>query len=152
MTIQKKVYEQIKKALPEHPPEFGGLLGGKDNIISMVELDYGISGEMCGYAPDVRRLNDVIKKWHWQNIYFMGIFHTHFFHVRTLSELDKNYITEILNAMPEHITMLYFPVAVLPQKEIIPYIAVRQNPDVLIQEEKLIILQEENNDEKSRKN
>lgn len=140
MTIQEKVYEKIIKALPEHPPEFGGLLGGKDNIICTAELDHGVSREMCGYAPDVCRLNDVIKKWHQEDICFMGIFHTHFFHVRTLSEPDKKYIIEILGAMPKHITALYFPIAVLPEREIIPYIAVRKNPDVLIQEDKIVIL------------
>lgn len=152
MTIQKNTYEQIIKVLPEHPPEFGGLLGGKDSIICATELDYGIPGEMCGYAPDVYRLNNVIKKWRQEGIYFMGIFHTHFFHVRTLSEPDKKYIIEILNSMPERITMLYFPVAVLPEREIVPYIAVRQNPDVLIQEDKLIILQEDDGNEECRKN
>lgn len=149
MKIQRKIYERIRKELPESPPEIGGLLGGESNIVSMVEWDNGLQKSMCSYEPDVGRLNHVIKKWHRQNIYFMGIFHTHFFGVRTLSKPDKEYIKEILDAMPEYIPQLYFPVAVLPERKLVPYIAVRQNPDVLIYEEELIILQEAE-DEKYR--
>ena len=139
MIIQKKVYDQLIKCLPEYPPEMGGMLGGTDNVIKIIEFDYGQLEHLCGYEPDVHRLNAEIKVWLEKDIYFMGIFHTHFFGVKTLSEPDIEYIKQILNAMPEYISKLYFPIAVLPERKLIPYIAIRQEPDVLIKADKLII-------------
>lgn len=147
MIIRERVFKDLMKFLPDNPPEIGGLLGGKNYVINTIEFDDGLPGQMCGYTPNVKRLNAVIEQWNQKNIHFMGMFHTHFFGVKTLSDFDKKYITRILDVMPEFITQLYFPIAVLPEKMLVPYIAIRKNPDVLIHEEKLFIMQEEKKDE-----
>lgn len=140
MTICEHVYIQMKKYIPDVPPEMGGLIGGRNGVITTVAFDRGISGSMCSYMPDVYRMNRMIKRWELKNIEFLGIFHTHFWGIRTLSKSDKEYMVQILNAMPENITQLYFPVFVLPERNLTPYVAKRLKPDVLIQEEELIII------------
>ncbi len=140
MTICQNVYFKLKKYVPDDPPEMGGLFGGRNGVITSVAFDQGVSRSMCSYTPDVNRMNAVIEKWNLKGMEFLGIFHTHFLGVRTLSEADKKYIKQILNAMPEYIVQLYFPIMVLPERDLIPYVAISQKPDVLIQKEELIIL------------
>lgn len=51
----------------------------------------------------------------------MGIYHTHFWNVDvdTLSENDKEYIKKIMDNMPEEIGQLYFPLVLMPKREVI---------------------------------
>ncbi len=51
----------------------------------------------------------------------MGIFHTHFANVSTLSCADIVYIENIMRAMPETVQHLYFPLYLLPSRELVCY-------------------------------
>lgn len=69
----------------------------------------------------------------------MGVFHTHFYGVNTLSEGDRAYIKQIMAAMPDGLECLYFPLIVFPDKEMIVYQASRSKnrsikiiPDLLL--------------------
>ena len=126
MKINQQVYNRIVTTVKEIPPESGGILGEKNGVIEFVEYDSGIpQGRMCSYSPNVQRLNYVIAEWEQQGITFCGMFHTHYFGVETLSEGDISYIKKIMSSMPKDITKLYFPLVVLPQREMIVYTARR---------------------------
>lgn len=139
MKIRKKVYHDILTMVKETSPESGGIIGGRNGVIEFAEYDAGIpQGRMCSYSPDVQRLNQVITKWEQQDITFCGMFHTHYFRVETLSEGDISYIKKIMDSMPERIEKLYFPLVVLPQKEMIVYTAIKSK-----EQKNVIILKEE---------
>ena len=125
MKITQKVWDSIFENLGDTPPEIGGILGSRDGeIVDIVMIDPGVSGaKKCSYTPDVMLLNRMIGKWQEANIKFMGIFHSHYFGVCSLSQGDISYIDEIMNAMPDSIQSLFFPIAVMPDKEFVINIA-----------------------------
>lgn len=129
LKIISEVYNAIVKQLPDGPPEIGGILGGKDNIISIYEIDVGKNrGKCCNYTPNVEYLNLVIDDWIKAGIEFYGIFHTHFYGVKSLSEGDIAYMKAIMKAMPKYVYKLFFPIFVLPEKAMILY-AIEKNTD-----------------------
>lgn len=119
MRILKSIYEEIINNVPEHMPESGG----NNNTITSVVFDEGKQDEFrhCHYTPNVKRLNSILLEWTEKDIEFYGLFHTHFHSVSTLSEGDITYIKNILDAMSKSKKLLYFPIVVLPEKEIISY-------------------------------
>lgn len=141
MRIFEKTYWQLMDAMPVVPPEIGGILGGSPSVICEYKIDTG-TGKGCGcsYAPDVEMLNAEIKEWQKRGIAFQGMFHTHFFGVRTLSDGDIAYITAIMQTMPQSLSELHFPVVVLPDREMTSYLAVRSGNEVTIREETVTIL------------
>ena len=141
MNISRNIYRHILCSVPSVPPEIGGILGGIDGVISECQIDVGSSaGCGCFYTPNVDFLNCVINKWQMDGILFKGIFHTHFFGVQTLSDGDTAYINAIMQAMPTYITELYFPIVVLPEKRIVPYLATRNGDVVDIKNDELCIV------------
>ena len=122
MKILGDVYQNICNSVSDTPPETGGILGGSNNVVTEYSLDNGVeSGSQCSYTPNVEKLNKVIAEWQNQRIEFMGIYHTHYFGVSTLSDADKQYILAIMQAMPDYVKELYFPLVVMPQREMIVY-------------------------------
>lgn len=143
MQIYREIYENIISNLPERPPEIGGILGkNSDNIICKTVVDRGMENrfKQCSYVPNVDKLNGQIKDWEKQDIEFVGIFHTHFWGVETLSYGDKKYIIEIMSTMPKEIKYLYFPIVVIPERKIVPYIAYIENEKVTIKGENIEII------------
>lgn len=88
-----------------------------------------------------KKLNDVIKEWQKNSIIFMGIYHTHFWNVDvdTLSENDKEYIKKIMDNMPEEIGQLYFPLVLMPKREVICYAAQIASGKLVVKKDNLII-------------
>lgn len=124
MKILKEIHEQILHEQRAVPPETGGILGGNNDIISSFYIDEGIpTSRTCRYLPDTEKINKIIETWQADNILFIGLYHTHFFDVDTLSEGDMLYIKSIMANMPDCIDKLYFPVIVYPKSVIIPYCA-----------------------------
>lgn len=141
MNIQKTILEQILNEQPDLPPESGGIIGGSDSAVTIHFKDDGITGgRTCCYQPNIVLLNDVIQQWQAKDLEFMGIYHSHFFGVKTLSEGDKTYIKIILQNMPDFINYLYFPVVVMPDKELVCYKAFINSGEVIIKPEKLVVI------------
>ena len=140
MRIKKNVLNSICATVHDVPPETGGILGEQSGVIVVVEFDEGMQNQrMCSYSPDVNKLNQVIQLWKEQEIVFCGIFHTHYFGVETLSAGDISYIGQIMKSMPESIKKLYFPLVVLPQREMVAYAAVKEKEKICIHKEPIII-------------
>lgn len=131
MNITRNIYEQIINNVPADPPESGGILGtDKSGDIRFAEFDEGLHNgsysKKCIYAPDVEFMNVCIKKWEELGIQFCGIFHTHFHGVSSMSKGDMRYIYRIMDAMPQTIEKLYFPIIVLPGREMKAYYCLRE--------------------------
>lgn len=140
MKIQRNILDVIFQNIGMLPPEIGGVLGAENDIVKYVEIDNGLRGKLCSYTPDVDYLNYIIEIWWNKGIDFKGIFHSHYFGVRTLSQGDKNYIQKIMYNMPSDIRYLYFPIAVMPDKELVVYKACKCRNGVIIETQKLEIL------------
>ena len=140
MRICRDIYNNILISVNNIPPESGGILGAKDEIIQFVAYDEGVkNGKMCNYSPNVEKLNLVIQDWQEKGIMFCGIFHTHFFGVETLSEDDTLYIKAIMKQMPIEIEKLFFPIVVLPQRDMIVYVANREQEQLIIRKDTILI-------------
>ena len=133
MKIYRHVLDEIIQIVPCAPPETGGILGGRDRIISTFVFDKGISlsYERDIYTPDTRVLNHALQLWSQEGINFYGMFHSHFPGLEDLSRGDKRYISQLMRAMPHHISSLYFPI-VIPQEKMVVYRADLYGQDVHI--------------------
>lgn len=145
MNIVRNVYEQIINNAPTGPPESGGILGAdKEGNVQFAEFDEGVMNgkysKRCFYAPNVKFLNICIKNWEKRGIEFCGIFHTHFHGVSSMSKGDERYVYQIMNAMPQMIEKLYFPIIVMPYKEMKAYCCLRENDKfkILCEEIKIV--------------
>ena len=131
--ISGEIFQLILSHVPQVPPETGGILGGKNQIITHCVFDNGSSASNGYdiYAPDTHLLNQTIQQWAERGIEFYGIFHSHFPSGTMLSNGDIQYITQIMQTMPPQISALYFPI-VIPQNTLIVYRADRQGQTVQI--------------------
>lgn len=144
MKIYRDILEHLLLLMPQNPPEIGGILGTSNNIIDKFQLDKGLSTTCgCYYTPNTKFLNTIIHSWEKERVKFSGIFHTHFFNVNTLSSGDKKYITEIMQAMPDEIYALYFPIITIPEMSITPYIATRYENCINIEQDKFVIIEKQ---------
>ena len=135
--------KKLNLLISDHPPESGGILGSiDDNIITEILKDKVkvSSNKICCYEPNVCFLNQQIAKWSTKGISFKGIFHTHFVGVSTLSLADKKYIHKIMKNMPTQIKYLYFPIFVLPNRELVCYKAEKFKNEINIFPEDVTII------------
>ena len=104
----------------------GGILGMAGGVITSVYMDVDTITDRTRaiYKPNIIILNRQITRWSENGIIFAGIFHTHPFNQHTLSEDDNQYIKQIMEAMPQSVNSLFFPV-VIPNHEIYSYYAKR---------------------------
>ena len=141
MRILQDILNEILSEQNTRPPETGGILGGKEDIVQCSFFDKGLLGErICSYAPDTQLLNKVIKNWQLEEIDFMGIYHTHFWNVSTLSDSDRNYIKVIMKNMPSCVKTLYFPVVIMPEKKMAAYKAYARGEELVIEPEHIEII------------
>ena len=134
MEIYRSVIDIINNKVDGVPYEIGGILGSDDNgIINRIVIDLSDSVTApCRYSPNVNFLNHAIEEWSNSGIDFVGFFHTHFAGVKTLSNGDKQYIKSIMNAMPNRVNILYFPIFVLPNREMVCYKAIKHQGHIEI--------------------
>ena len=139
MKISQSIYGQLIQ-LPCVPPEIGGILGSRENVIDRIVIDANKPSCHNGvYVPNVSFLNSCIEKWDNENIVFEGIFHTHAVNWPDLSSADKNYIALIMNAMPDAVQRLYFPL-VFPSYFIKVFLAAKSEKHISITEEDVEIV------------
>lgn len=140
MKIEKCFYESFLSSCPYAPPEIGGILGGKNGVVTDIVIDNrnAVSNKAI-YIPDIDFLNSKIEEWEKQNTEFYGIFHTHFSD-NTLSKDDRINIEKIMYSMPKSVIKLYFPI-VIPQKEMTVYVAERKNNKINIYLEDIDIIE-----------
>ena len=139
MDISKKIIDKIYQFFQSCKRECGGILGGRDGIITEFVFDKGLCNKNVGtYVPNVEFLNDCIEKWQAQNICFYGIIHNHLTEYAELSGEDVRCIETIMNAMPTSIEYLYFPV--ISSKNILnAFKAIRTDKGICIVSENISI-------------
>lgn len=142
MKINREILVGLESKTKELKYETGGIIGSKgDGIITDIIFDFNENqSHPCSYSPNTAYLNASIEQWCKENIQFCGIFHTHFCNVKSLSCGDKKYIYEILKSMPDNVKSLYFPIYILPSRDLIPYLAYIDNNELCIKEETIEII------------
>lgn len=143
MKVTKKVINVLTYGIGNDPPETGGIFGIKNcGVVSKVILEKKkeVFKCACRYVPDVDFLNKCIEEWENNKISFAGMFHTHFAGVKTLSDTDEKYICNIMKCMPDSVSVLYFPVWVLPEKILVGYRAEKVENGIHISNEEVIII------------
>lgn len=131
MKIQKSIFEEIINTVPYVPPESGGIIGGTNQVVTHFVFDRGtnLSNGYDTYVPNTLFLNKTIQRWKKDGVDFYGLFHSHFPQGTRLSNGDKQYITQIMNAMPQGINSLYFPI-ILPRESMIVYRADKTDKNI----------------------
>ena len=142
MKITQNAFSLLCLCTKHSTAETGGIMGSLDgNHISEIIPDIPTSHRhRCCYTPNVTFLNRCIAEWQQSNIHFMGLFHTHFFNIKTLSQADLDYIKAIMADMPNSIQTLYFPIFILPNQELVSYRAERISHEIIIEDDILEII------------
>ena len=142
MRITKEALDIIRSSVENISVETGGIMGSQNkNFVSDIIMDIPKNNEFrCYYMPNVKYFNECIAKWNQQNKYFLGMFHTHFYNIESLSKEDIKYINIIMGAMPNGVDRLFFPIYTLPQHKMICYAAMRYNDTISITNDMLEIV------------
>lgn len=141
MLMFRSVFDEIVNVTIDAPPEIGGIIGGDRDIVKKHYLDIGVTSDRaCSYTPNVTLLNTIISEWATEGIQFMGIYHTHFYDVQTLSEGDIRYINKILLSMPAGIELLNFPLVVFPSRIMVCFKAIKKSGIVEICKDDLVLI------------
>jgi len=137
--INSCIYNKIIHKCSSVSVETGGIIGGNNDVVQKFCFDKGVEGITLGcYIPDVDLLVTNLFKWQKRGIEFMGIAHSHTNEYQNLSSNDRNYIREIMMAMPQEKNMLYFPIVY--SKSIHSYKAVRDRDELYISNDDVILI------------
>ena len=112
----------------------------KNGIVCKFQYDPGTQRlDRAEYSPDIHKLNLQIRLWKKSNVLFAGIVHSHPQNQTELSADDKDYVRNILHAMPQCVKFLYFPI-VFPNISLRSFKAVRRDNRIDIFEDKIKIV------------
>ena len=76
--IYRSTYEEMLSALLDLSPERGGILGAKQGRpISKFYFDKSGVSTPDSYTPNYNKINAVLEQWETENIYMVGIVHSH---------------------------------------------------------------------------
>lgn len=137
MKITEDVFINIIQSFPVAPPEHGGIIGGKNGIVSEFCYDNAGPNEEAVYETNASYLNTVIEKWRENGVLFYGIIHSHMNNELELSNGDVEYINLLMSGLDID-EKLYFPIAVADN--IIPFVAIKTRGSVQIEKEELEVL------------
>ena len=109
MEISKETFSEIIRNVGNSACETGGILGSKDlkHITHFCFDKYGYSTDVS-YTPNVEYINAVLDNWTKEQIYFIGIVHSHADNASP-SCVDIAYAREILKTLP-HLEKFYIPI------------------------------------------
>lgn len=127
--IAQSVYNEIMNKLGKEKPEFGGMLGWRDDpsYIDYYIFDQNASTKNDTYTPDVDFLNDIIaNEWENQGIYLGGFVHSHPESHGMLSSADINYGKKIAENFDMDFIVLPIVLSSYEYKsQFIPYIVTK---------------------------
>ncbi len=95
--------------------EQGGILGGKNGIITHFYLDNGAERNGFCYKPNVQALNEVIENWYNDGIDFLGLAHSHPKGKALLSASDVSFAEQLFKS--NGLQKCYFPLIAMENGE-----------------------------------
>lgn len=140
MKIKHKTYKEILSHYTSVPPECGGILGKKEDLI--VDYIHDNTHPILNraiYAPDTELLNRCIEEWSEKNIEFCGFVHSHPDGQNILSSGDMEYIKLLYEVNPQ-LKNTYFPL-ILNGRELKVYSAERNGDGISVKPDSLEIIE-----------
>ena len=122
--ITTSAYQQIVKTLGSKIPEQGGILIGKDGVITNFVHDEFAETSSSTYSLNISYLNPIIKKFKEEEKELLGIIHSHPYGCRKLSRQDQEYFAGVLNKAKD-VDYLFTPIVFSAKQEefhIFPYV------------------------------
>lgn len=109
LQITTDAYQSIVTKIGSGIPEKGGILMGKDGIVTDFIFDENAHTTGSTYSLNVAYLNPLIKKLKQQGKQLMGIIHSHPYGCSELSYPDKEYFTSQFKNFPD-LDFMYTPI------------------------------------------
>ena len=122
--ITTNAYQNIIKKIGSLEPEKGGILIGRDGVITDFIFDKKAQTTGSTYALDVVYLNPIIKELKAQGKQLMGIIHSHPYGYSKLSDPDKVYFLSQFKNFP-NLEWMFTPIVFSAKQdefEIFPYV------------------------------
>ncbi len=95
--------------------EQGGVLGGKNGIITHFYLDNGAERNSFYYKPNVQALNEVIENWYNDGIDFLGLAHSHPKGKALLSASDISFAEQLIKS--NRLQKCHFPLTAMKNEK-----------------------------------
>ncbi len=127
MQINKTIYELMTARCSLCADrELGGVLGCvRSGAICFVKFESPDSKDLWyTHVPNADYINKVTEGWP-SYFQFAGLFHIHKSNNNRLSVADRTYFEKIMSFMPPEITVLHFPLYVLPEDRLYGFKAER---------------------------
>lgn len=109
LKITTDAYQNIVKKIGSGIPEKGGILMGKDGIITDFIFDANAHTTGSTYSLNVAYLNPIIKELKQQGKHLLGILHSHPYGSFELSNADKSYFISQFKNFPD-LDYMYTPI------------------------------------------
>ena len=122
--ITTSAYQEIVKKIGSQEPEKGGILMGKDGVVTDFIFDKAAATTRSTYTLNVAYLNPIIKELKQQGKQLLGILHSHPNNYATLSDRDREYFSSQFKNFP-HLEYMYTPIVFSAKQdefEIFPYV------------------------------
>ena len=122
MKIKKHIYDEIISTIGKPNPEKGGILGSVDRE-TITHFYYDVSGSSTeySYTPDIVEVNKVLDDWAQNDVYFVGIVHSHNPDVKYPSCMDIEYAGNILEGL-NYTDEFYLPILIHEEESLVlPY-------------------------------
>jgi len=124
LRITTSAYQDIIRKIGSGIPEKGGLLMGKDGIVTDFIFDQNANTTSTTYELNIGYLNPLIKLYKRQGYELLGIVHSHPYGCKELSPQDKDYFKSQFSNFPA-LDRLYTPIVFSAKQnefEFFPYI------------------------------
>jgi len=124
LRITTSAYQDIIRKIGSGIPEKGGLLMGKDGIVTDFIFDQNANTTSTTYELNIGYLNPLIKLYKRQGYSLLGIVHSHPHGCKELSPQDKDYFKSQFSNFPA-LDRLYTPIVFSAKQnefEFFPYI------------------------------
>lgn len=122
--ITTEAYQNIIRKIGSQEPEKGGILMGKDGIVTDFIFDKEANTTRTTYSLNVAYLNPIIKELKLEGKQLMGIIHSHPNGYSKLSDPDRNYFSSQFENFPD-LEFMYTPIVFSAKQdefEIFPYL------------------------------
>ena len=122
--ITTSAYQEIVKKIGSQEPEKGGILMGKDGVVTDFIFDKAAATTRSTYTLNVAYLNPIIKELKQQGKELLGVIHSHPNGYSNLSEPDREYFSSQFKNFP-NLEYMYTPIVFSAKQdefEIFPYV------------------------------
>lgn len=139
LQITTDAYQSIVTKIGSGIPEKGGILMGKDGIITNFIYDENARTTGSTYSLNVGFLNPIIKEFKQQGKLLMGIIHSHPYGCFELSNPDKDYFMSQFKSFPD-LDYMYTPIVFSAKQEEFAFFPYVFHKDGTVQTAELEIL------------